>query len=122
MQWDNAEFTGFSNKTPWIKVNKNHSYLNVATLENDKNSLLNTYRKLIALRNSEPVLQYGAYTNLSFSDGLISFSRTFNGAYMTCYFNFSKSSHDIILNKKEKVLMGKLKLNPNNYTIIKGDN
>ncbi|WP_428742534.1 alpha-glucosidase [Tenacibaculum sp.] len=121
MQWDNTEFTGFSNKTPWIKVNKNHAYLNVATLENDENSLLNKYKKLIALRNSEPVLQFGAYTDLSFSDGLISFSRTFNGEYITCYFNFSKSSHNIILSKNEKVLMGKLKFNPNNYIIIRVD-
>ncbi|WP_166964008.1 alpha-glucosidase [Yeosuana marina] len=122
MQWDDTEFAGFSNKTSWIKVNKNSKFLNVESLEKDKKSLLNTYKKLIVLRNSEPILQYGEYINLSFSDGLISFSRTFNGAYMTCYFNFSKSSHDIILNKKEKVIIGKLKLNPNNYTIIKGDN
>ena len=122
MQWDNNEFTGFSNKTPWIKINKNHSYLNVTTLEKDENSLLNKYKKLIALRNSESVLQYGKYADLNISDGLISFSRTYNGEFITCYFNFSKSSHDIFLNEKEKVLIGKLRLNSNNYTIIKGFN
>ncbi|MGZ0017631.1 alpha-glucosidase [Yeosuana sp. AK3] len=120
MQWDDSGFAGFSNKTSWIKVNKNYKLLNVESLEKDEKSLLNTYKKIIALRNFEPALQYGAYVDLTFSDSLISFSRTYNGEVITCYFNFSNSSHDIILKEKEKVLIGKLALNPNNFLIIKG--
>lgn len=119
MQWDDSGFSGFSNKTPWIKVNKNYKLLNVESLAKDKKSLLNTYKKVIALRNLEPVLQYGAYVDLTFSDSLILFSRTYNGEVITCYFNFSNSSHEIILKEKEKVLIGELKLNPNNILIIK---
>ncbi|MFH4966523.1 alpha-glucosidase [Gaetbulibacter sp. M235] len=119
MQWDDSGFAGFSNKTPWIKVNENSRFLNVSTLEKDKNSLLNKYRKLIALRNSELVLQYGTYTDLNFSYGLLSFSRTFNGDTIKCYFNFGKNSKKITLEKSETILLGELTIEPNKYSIIK---
>ncbi|WP_308990636.1 alpha-glucosidase [Mariniflexile litorale] len=122
MQWDTSEYAGFSNKEPWIKVNQNYKYLNVEEFEKDKNALLNKYKKLILLRNSEPILQYGIYKELSFSKDLISFSRTFHDEFIKCYFNFSNSLHEIILKENEKILTGQLKLNPNNYTIIKGVN
>jgi len=71
MQWNDSEFAGFSKKKPWIKVHENYVRLNVESLKEQKNSILNTYKKLISLRNSEPVLQYGTYKNLSFINDCI---------------------------------------------------
>ncbi|WP_339916956.1 alpha-glucosidase [Yeosuana marina] len=122
MQWDDTEFAGFSNKKSWIKVNKNHLYLNVTTLEKNENSLLNKYRKLIALRNSEPVLQYGKYGQISFSNDLISFTRKYNGETIKCFFNFSESPLEIILKENEKILLGKSIVQSNKFLIIKGSN
>jgi len=122
MQWNDTEFGGFSNKNPWIKVHENYGKLNIESLEKDKNSILNMYKKLIALRNSEPILQYGEYKELSFSKDFLSFTRTFNGESITCYFNFSNSMHDFSLKENEKILMGKLRVNSNNFLIIKGVN
>lgn len=118
MQWNDKEFAGFSNKRSWIKVHENATYLNIASLEKNKNSLLNQYKRLIALRNSEPVLQYGNYSDLSFSNDLISFTREYNGKGIKCYFNFSEKSIKIPLDKNEEILIGKLKIVPNDYLIV----
>lgn len=118
MQWNDTEFAGFSNKNSWIKVHENAAQLNVSTLEKNKNSLLNNYKKLIALRNSEPVLHYGIYTDLSFSHDVITFTREYNGSVITCYFNFSETSKQVILEKNEKILSGELVIAPDGYLMV----
>lgn len=118
MQWNDTEFAGFSNKKSWIKVHENATQLNVSSLEKNNNSLLNNYKKLIALRNSEPVLQYGIYSDLAFSNEVISFTREYNGSVITCYFNFSEKSKHFTLEKNEKILSGELPIAPDNYLIV----
>ncbi|MDD3722740.1 MAG: alpha-glucosidase [Lutibacter sp.] len=119
MQWDNTQFAGFSEVLPWIKVHENYTHLNVLSSEKQENSLLNNYKKLITLRNSEPVFQYGKYTELAFSDNSISFTRIFNGKKIKCYFNFSENSLEIKLKENEKVLLGALTIKPNKYLMVK---
>ena len=119
MQWDNTEFSGFSNNPPWIKVHENYRFLNVARLQEKEYSLLNEYKKLISLRNSEPILQYGEYKQLSFFKDVIEFTRTLNGDTIKCYFNFGDNSKAITLKKDEKILLGALTIEPNKYLIIK---
>jgi len=119
MQWDATEFSGFSKSTPWIKLHRNHPEINVYNLEIDKKSILNKYKKLIALRNSEPVFQYGSYKKLSLSKDMIHFTRVFNQDSIQCYFNFSETSKKITLKKKQHILMGNLTIQPNDYLIIK---
>ncbi|GAB4522463.1 MAG: alpha-amylase family glycosyl hydrolase [Anaerolineae bacterium] len=58
-QWSAAEDAGFTTGTPWRAVNADYTTVNVAAQAEDPNSLLNTYRTLIHLRNSTPALQYG---------------------------------------------------------------
>ena len=121
MQWNNESFAGFSDNTPWIKVHQNYTLLNVETLEKQENSLLNKYKKLIALRNSEPVLQYGEYENLSFSNDRISFTRKYNDEIIKVFFNFSETSMLIPIDSNEKVLLGETTIKPNHYLIVKGN-
>ncbi len=118
MQWDSTRFAGFSTVQPWIKVNENYLSLNVASFEKQENSLLNKYKQLIALRNSEPVFHYGKYTELAFSNNSISFTRVFNGKKIKCYFNFSENSLEIKLKENEKVLLGALTIKPNKYLMV----
>lgn len=119
MQWDDGEFAGFSNRTPWIKVHENHTYINVASSEIDEHSLLNKYKTLIALRNLEPALQYGDYEQLSFSDDVISFTRTFEETTIKCFFNFGERSYHIALEENEHVLLGDLTIEADRFTIVK---
>ena len=61
VQWSAEENAGFSTGKPWFFVNENYPQVNVATQENDPDSLLNFYRKAIRLRKSLPVVQDGSY-------------------------------------------------------------
>jgi trehalose-6-phosphate hydrolase len=77
MQWDSSAFAGFSQSNAWIPVNADFKTVNVANLEAQKNSLLDQYKKLLLLRNTEKALQYGTYKNLQFKNELISFDRIY---------------------------------------------
>jgi oligo-1,6-glucosidase len=61
MQWDNSPQAGFTNGTPWIPVNPNYRAINVEQAQQDQNSILHYYRKLIVLRRQHPILVYGDY-------------------------------------------------------------
>ncbi len=61
VQWDDTENAGFTTGTPWIAVNENYRSINAARQENDPDSILNFYRKAIALRKSLKSVRYGVY-------------------------------------------------------------
>ena len=53
MQWSSADHAGFTTGTPWLAVNPNYREINVAEQASRPDSVLNYYRKLIALRKDE---------------------------------------------------------------------
>lgn len=59
MQWSSDINGGFSKGTPWIESIKNYEKINVENQINDENSILNYYRKLIALRKEYKVIALG---------------------------------------------------------------
>ncbi|MBL7473642.1 glycoside hydrolase family 13 protein [Robertkochia sediminum] len=62
MQWDTSENAGFTNGTPWIKVNTNFKEgINVAEQDKDQNSVLNYFRKMTQVRKTHEGLIYGSY-------------------------------------------------------------
>ena len=61
VQWSDEDHAGFSEVEPWFYVNSNYPKINVAAQEKDPNSLLNFYRKAIALRKSLKVVRDGRY-------------------------------------------------------------
>lgn len=64
MQWDDTEYAGFTDGTPWIKVNSNYKEINAKTQVNDPNSIFSCYKKLIQLRKDYPVFVDGKFTLL----------------------------------------------------------
>ena len=62
VQWDHSANAGFtSGETTWMDVNPNYTWLNVAQQEEDPDSILNFYKKAIALRKSLKSVRYGTY-------------------------------------------------------------
>ncbi|MGP4042626.1 glycoside hydrolase family 13 protein [Gracilibacillus sp. D59] len=61
MQWNHDTNGGFSNGTPWLKVNPNYKEINVAAQQKDPSSILYYYKKMIATRKQYEVLVYGSY-------------------------------------------------------------
>lgn len=64
VQWSAEKNAGFTTGTPWFQVNENYTQINVAAQEEDPNSLLNFYRKLLRFRKENPVVLWGDYVEL----------------------------------------------------------
>lgn len=63
-QWNNKENAGFTTGKPWLKVNSNYKEINVESQENDEDSVLNYYRRLVSVRKSDEykeVFTYGRF-------------------------------------------------------------
>ncbi|KIL46787.1 glycoside hydrolase family 13 protein [Jeotgalibacillus soli] len=61
MQWSSDKNAGFSNAAPWMKVNPNYKTINVKAQEQDEQSILSFYKKMIRLKKNENIFTYGIY-------------------------------------------------------------
>lgn len=64
MQWSGEKNAGFSSGVPWFFVNENYKRINVKNQEDDPDSILNFYRKLLKFRKDHPIVIYGSYEEL----------------------------------------------------------
>ncbi len=90
MQWDASPHAGFTTGEPWIPVNPNHVEINAAAQVDDPDSVFSHYRRLIALRHSEPVVAHGDFTMLvPDHEQLYAFTRSLDGTTLTVVANLS---------------------------------
>jgi len=61
MQWSHSKNAGFSPVKPWFVVNPNYKEINVKSQQNHYFSILNTYRRCLALRKKSKTLLHGSY-------------------------------------------------------------
>ena len=101
MQWTSGENGGFTKGTPWLKVNPLFKDVNVEAQEQDPDSVLNYYRKLVALRKSDElkeVFTYGEflpeYENV---DRVMAFYRKDESKCILVAANFGKDAATIKL-------------------------
>ncbi|MFL5072294.1 MAG: alpha-amylase family glycosyl hydrolase [Xanthobacteraceae bacterium] len=76
MQWDAGPFAGFSTAEPWLPLSPDFHAENVANLRNDKTSIFNLHRRLLALRRASPALKRGSYQPIVASGDLLLYIRT----------------------------------------------
>ncbi|MUK78038.1 alpha,alpha-phosphotrehalase [Aliivibrio fischeri] len=90
MHWDNSDNAGFTQGTPWIKLNPNYPEINVAAALEDKNSIFYHYQKLIALRKQNPVIVYGDFIPLfEAHSAVFAYERKDNEQHFVVLNNFS---------------------------------
>lgn len=118
MQWNGNASAGFSEANPWISINPDYKEVNVEALSMGEYSILNTYKKLISLRNNEEVLQYGTYIRLEYDHELIFFSRKLYNETVTTMINFG-DPHKVLLPDHAKILIGEPALGTNKFIIYK---
>lgn len=68
MQWNDGENAGFTDKTPWIKINPNYKQINAAQQINDPDSVFSCYRDLISFRKKYSVFIDGTFRMLLADD------------------------------------------------------
>ena len=61
MQWEASPHAGFTTGTPWLAVNPNCAEINAAAQEGDPDSVLEHYRRLIALRRHDETVRHGRF-------------------------------------------------------------
>ena len=69
MQWDSSPSSGFTTAAkPWLPIPPSASKYNVEVERNNPDSILNTYKRLLALRKSEPALRDGSQQSVNDKD------------------------------------------------------
>ena len=114
MQWSGGKNAGFTLGTPWLKVNSNYPEINVENQEKDSNSVLNYYRKLVALRKSpayREVFTYGRFVPAyEDTDSVMAYYRVEEKKRIMVAGNFGKETVELKLDFPVKtVLLSNLK-------------
>ncbi|MEJ2004129.1 MAG: alpha-glucosidase [Cyclobacteriaceae bacterium] len=110
MQWNDSRNAGFTTGTPWLPVNENYTYINVADQEEDSTSCLNYFRKMVTLRNDNPVFVYGDYeVILPDHPYVYGYIRSMDDERMLVLLNFSEDIQEFQL--PENILPNKIMIN-----------
>ena len=98
MQWDDTDNAGFTTGTPWKRVNPNYKEINVAQQNNEPNSVLNHFRKMVKIRKDNKLLVYGVYQLLQEEHPEIyAYTRTLEDKKMLVLLNFTDHDSSIEL-------------------------
>lgn len=89
MQWNDEENAGFTQGTPWLKVNPNYTEIHAAAQVNDGDSVFACYRKLVHLRKEYPVFVDGDFRLLLEDDeNIFAYTRTNKDSRLLVLCNF----------------------------------
>lgn len=120
VQWDATENAGFTTGKPWFYVNPNYTKINVAAQEQDPDSILQFYRKAIALRKSLPVVRHGQYReHFRLDSKLYVYSREMEGQKLLVICSYCDKPTAVKVPKGFDLSAGKLVLQ--NYPAIEND-
>ena len=109
MQWSAEHGAGFTDGRPWLKVNPNYTSINAAAQKDDPDSVLNFYKKLIALRKNpeyKETIVYGTLEPyLETQHNLMAYYRTGDKTLLIIG-NYQTSPQDAVLpSPYKKVLL-----------------
>ena len=92
-QWDNTQHAGFTSGTPWLKVNPNYKEINFTMQDNNPESVLNYFRKIVKLRKENKVLVYGKYALIDKNNTKVyAYTREYMGQKMLIALNFTATT------------------------------
>jgi alpha-glucosidase len=106
MQWDASPNAGFSTVEPWLPLAPDWRHENVKNQRADANSLLNLYRRLIALRRTRPALTRGSYRPVAASGDLLVYVRAHGDDRILVALNLG--AEPVALELTETMLKGRI--------------
>jgi alpha-glucosidase len=90
MQWNNSKNAGFTSGKPWLPVPDSYKTHNVASELKDSESILEFYKKALALRHKNQALLDGQYIPLNESDSnVLSYLRKYKDEAVLVVLNMS---------------------------------
>ena len=121
MQWNDSENANFTTGTPWLPLNDNYKEINVSLEEKNPNSVLNYFKKMVQLRNDNPLLVYGAYTLLQPEhQEIYAYTRIMDNKKILVLLNFTDRNSSIEL--QETSLINEVLINNYEPVEIKDNN
>jgi alpha-glucosidase len=99
MQWSDTENAGFTKGKPWLPVPDSYKSHNVATESKDSESVLQFYKKVLALRHQNRALLDGEYIPLNQDDpNVLSYLRKYKEQAVLVVLNLSSEAQKAGLN------------------------
>ena len=115
MQWSADEGAGFTAGTPWLKINKNHGWVNVEWEKSRDGGVLEFWQRMIAKRKTMPSLIDGSFKAVYQGSAIYAFERQADGE---CYLSICNLSARTVKLPK-KLASGKIDIS--SYAAPKGD-
>jgi len=101
MQWDSSDNGGFTQGSPWFKVNPNYHEINVSEDMNSNKSVFKYYQNLIKLRHDNLIFKDGSFELLLPEDkNVFAYIRELGNEKLLVIANLSDSDHEVDLLKK----------------------
>lgn len=123
MQWTDERYCGFSDTKPWIPVSDNFEKINVKKQKQDRDSILEFYKKLIMLRKEKEVIARG---NIEFMEvenaGVLAYTRCLDKQKLLVCCNFRDVESQMEFTQEWKFgrkILGNYEENhKNNYKVL----
>ena len=123
MQWTDERYCGFSDTKPWIPVSDNFEKINVKKQKQDRDSILEFYKKLIMLRKEKEVIARG---NIEFMEvenaGVLAYTRCLDKQKLLVCCNFRDVESQMEFTqewKSGRKILGNYEENhKNNYKVL----
>ena len=97
MPWDVSPNAGFSANEPWLPLNDDWPSRNAAAQDGDSSSMLSLYRRLLALRRSNPALAIGDYAGVPSEEDVLAYERRYGDRSLLIALNLGGSPREISL-------------------------
>ena len=115
MQWEASRNAGFSSaEKTWLTVNQDYQTVNVETEQKTANSLLNTLRELLKIRNKSSALRGGSLKLVSRTevpDHILMFNRKSGNEELLVVMNFNKNDCQFDFKAEDWVILFGLNVN-----------
>lgn len=95
MAWNASAHAGFSNAEPWLPLHDDWQSRNVAQQDGDPDSMLNLYRRLLALRRAHPALGAGDIRVLPADEQVLQYERVDGATRILVALNFGTWPRDV---------------------------
>ncbi|MGI6782028.1 MAG: glycoside hydrolase family 13 protein [Acholeplasmataceae bacterium] len=118
MAWDDSKNAGFSNHTPWIKINERYREINVKEQLMRSDSCLNYHKRLFEIRKKMPVIVDGTFELIDpLNSKVFAYIRKDSNQSILILCNFSNEevTFNINLNGNKKIILS----NDDNSTFLK---
>jgi glucan 1,6-alpha-glucosidase len=113
MQWNGGREGGFTEGTPWYRVNPNYREINVERALEDPDSIFHYYKKLIRLRKEEPILIQGSFLLLCPEDEMVfAYMREWKGKQWLILCNFYENPAGFSYSGKGRVILSNYEQDP----------